>query len=236
MQAVLVVGAGLEADSLVSGLARSGMLVSTIRRHGQRAVARGVEALWERDGIRASEVFVIDTCERCPLPPRSKRLLLADAPTVLRGLGRLGAGAPLPSIPEPSSWTLEVSGTDPTLEHVRDSWLAMVDGVIGTLGSPLAAWAPARREVLVAGVFVAGGPDSDLLRAPDWTRLGGDLVPEAGLRRVLDLRTGLLHHEARSTIGPFRAVTLASRARPGLAALRADGDGARAPRGAIICD
>ena len=234
MQAVLLVGPGREADSLVSGLARSGLIVSTVLRHGQRSVARGVDALWVNEGIRPSEVFVIDACERCPIPPRTRRLLVADAPTVLRDLGRRDAGSALPAIPETSPWTLEVSGTDPTMEQVRDSWLAMVDGVIGTLGSPLAAWAPARREVLVAGVFVGSGPDSDLLRAPDWTRLDGDLMPDAGLRRVLDLRTGLLHHEGRSTRGQFHAVSLSSRARPGLAALRAEGDGARAIRGSVL--
>ena len=66
------------------------------------------------------------------------------------------------------------------MEHIHDTWLVMVDGVVGTLGSPLAAYAPARRGVLVAGVYSDTGPDSDLLRAPDWTRLAGDLVAADG--------------------------------------------------------
>jgi hypothetical protein len=234
IQAVLLVGAFEGEDATLRELAASGVVISTTRRHGTRAVERAVEALWRHDGIRASEVLVVDACERCQGPPRSRRVSAADARTTLRALRQGRTRAPLPDIPEPSAWTIEVNGADPALELMRDSWLAMADGVIGTLGSPLAAWAPARREVLVAGVFVDSGPDSDLLRAPDWTRLEGELVPEAGLRRVLDLRTGLLHHEGRSTAGAFRAVTLSSRARPGLGALRAEGVGARAPRGAVL--
>ncbi len=203
IQAVLLVGAIEGLDATLRELAAAGIVISGIRRHGTRAVERAVEALWRHDGIRASEVLVVDACERCLGPPRSRRISMADARTTLHALRQGRARAPLPDIPEPSAWTIEVNGADPALEQMRDSWLAMIDGVIGTLGSPLAAWAPARREVLVAGVFVDSGPHSDLLRAPDWTRLDGDLVPEAGLRRVLDLRTGLLHHEGRSTAGRF---------------------------------
>ncbi len=233
IQAVLLVGAVEFDAATLPELATSGVVVSRVRRHGT-AVQRAVETLWRHDGIRASEVLVVDACERCQVPPRSRRVPMADALDSLRALRQGRARAVLPDIPEPSAWTIDVSGADPAMEQMRDSWLAMIDGVIGTVGSPLTAWAPARREVLVAGVFVDSGPDSDLLRAPDWTRLDGDLVPEAGLRRVLDLRTGLLHHEGCSTAGRFRAVTLSSRAHPGLGALRAEGAGARASRGGFL--
>ena len=39
--------------------------------------------------------------------------------------------------PDDPVWQIEVHGADPTLEHMHDTWLAMVDGVVGTLGSPL---------------------------------------------------------------------------------------------------
>jgi trehalose/maltose hydrolase-like predicted phosphorylase len=120
---------------------------------------------------------------------------------------------------------IEIAGADPIAEHTHDSWLAMVDGVIGTLGSPLVHYSHARREVMAAGVWTDAGPDADLLRLPDWTRLDGELQPGPSMRRVLDLRTGMVHHEATGSEGSFRAVTFASRALPGVAALRAVGDG-----------
>ena len=209
MQAVLLVGPGREADSLVSGLARSGLIVSTVLRHGQRSVARGVDALWVNEGIRPSEVFVIDACERCPIPPRTRRLLVADAPTVLRDLGRRDAGARPAG--HPGDFSMDARGQRHRPHHGAGARQLAGDGRRRHRHARQPAGRRGRRRggrSCVAGVFVGSGPDSDLLRAPDWTRLDGDLMPDAGLRRVLDLRTGLLHHEARSTRGPFRAVSL----------------------------
>jgi trehalose/maltose hydrolase-like predicted phosphorylase len=133
----------------------------------------------------------------------------------------------LPAIPDDPGWTVEVLGADPELEWMHDSWLAMVDGVIGTQGSPLTAYPPARRAVMVAGVYSGIGPATDALRAPDWTRLAGWLRTDEPIRRVLDLRTGIVHHGATSTAGSFRAVTFANRSMPGVGVLRARGGGAR---------
>ena len=218
----------------IEALHSSTVVVRALRRHGRQIISRAVDRLWRQDGIRATSVLVIDSCGACPFPPGPVRATLADAPVVLAALRRAHAGAFLPPIPEDPAWTIEVTGIDAVSEHMRDTWLAMVDGVIGTLGSPLVSYAPARREVLVAGVYSGTGPDSDLLRAPDWTNLDGELLPEATMRRVLDLRTGFLHHEAHSTHGPFRAVTFASRALPGVGVLRASGAGARPPRGPLV--
>ena len=86
------------------------------------------------------------------------------------------ANGDLPRIPDEPAWTIEVTGAEPALEWMHDSWLAMVDGVIGTQGSPLAAYPPARREVIVGGVYSGIGPATDALRVPDWTRLAGQLT------------------------------------------------------------
>jgi trehalose/maltose hydrolase-like predicted phosphorylase len=131
----------------------------------------------------------------------------------------------LPALPTDPTWMIEIDGADPVAEHTHDSWLAMVDGVIGSLGSPLVHYVHARREVMVAGVWTDAGPDADLLRLPDWTHLDGELQPERSMRRVLDLRSGIVHHVATGSRGPFRAVTFASRPLPGVAALRAVGAG-----------
>ena len=151
------------------------------------------------------------------------------APSVLAAATTARARGDLPAIPDDPTWTVEVAGAEPALEWMHDSWLAMVDGVIGTQGSPLAVYPPARREVMVGGVYSGIGPATDALRVPDWTRLAGQLRPEEPIRRVLDLRTGFVHHEATSTLGGYRAVTFASRTMPGLGVLRAQGGGARSP-------
>ena len=141
----------------------------------------------------------------------------------LAARGPLSAKAALPAVPENSDWTLRVDGADADEERVRDSWLAIADGLVGTVGSPLTGFAQARREVIAANVYIGFGPATDLLRVPNWTRLAGMLLTDQPVRRVLDLRTGLLHHEATSTAGAFRAVSLASRAAPGIGVLRAVG-------------
>ncbi len=48
------------------------------------------------------------------------------------------------------------------------------------------------------------------------------------------MRTGLVHHDLASELGRVRAVSFASRARPGIGVLRAAGKGARSPRGGIL--
>ena len=116
---------------------------------------------------------------------------------------------------------------------MHDTWLAMVDGVVGTLGSPLAAYAPARREVLVAGVYAGSGPGQRPAAGPGLDAPGrGTRARRRTCGACSTCAPASLHHEARSTIGAFRAVTFASRARPGVGVLRADGRGGACRRGA----
>jgi trehalose/maltose hydrolase-like predicted phosphorylase len=142
---------------------------------------------------------------------------------------RSAASRDLLEPPSDGPWTVSVEGVDPALEPLRDVRLAMVDGVAGTLGSPLVAYPPARREVFVAGVYSCEGSDSRLLVAEDWTGLAGRLDERATVSRVLDMRTGLLHHDLGTDNGRIEAVSFASRARPGIGALRARGPGVRGP-------
>ena len=140
----------------------------------------------------------------------------------------------LPAAPDEPEWTVVIDGMDPAREAARDVRLAMVDGVTGTLGSPLVDYQPAQREVYVAGVYRGAGADSYLLNAPDWTRLAGHLDDRQPVRRVLDMRTGLVHHDLATELGHVRAVSLASRARPGIGVLVAEGRGARSPRSGVL--
>ena len=164
-----------------------------------------------------------------PCPQRAHRVLPAEAAGPLAEARNALERGDLPATPIEADWTVVIEGAEPELEWMHNSWLAMVDGLIGTQGSPLTGYAPARREVMVAGVYAGEGPATDALRAPDWTRLTGHLRADRPLRRVLDLRTGLVHHAGSSTVGSFRAVTFACRAMPGIGVLRARGGGARPP-------
>jgi trehalose/maltose hydrolase-like predicted phosphorylase len=211
-------------------LVRTGVIVRTVPRHRSPRLARTVADIWLTDGVRPSEIVAIDGCEGgCPLPHGVVGVARGLAASVLSDATIARARGHLPVIPDDPIWTVEVVGADPALEWMHDSWLAMVDGVIGTQGSPLAVYPPARREVMVGGVYSGIGPATDALRVPDWTRLGGRLQADEPIRRVLDMRTGFVHHEATSTLGGYRAITFASRTMPGLGVLRAQGGGARSP-------
>jgi trehalose/maltose hydrolase-like predicted phosphorylase len=217
--------------------------------HAQVATLAELLELWWSEGIRPSEGAVLGGA----MPPER------DSPAAPESSEELGAGEPiwlrvtphsacaimddqlqrrrrldLPTIPAESSWTVVIDGVDPAREAARDVRLAMVDGVAGTLGSPLVGYAPARRKAYVAGVYTGTGGNTNMLRAPDWTRIAGNLDDRRPVRRILDLRTGLVHHDLTTQLGPVRAVAFASRARPGIGVLRAGGTGARRPRGGLL--
>jgi len=220
-----------------------------VRPHAQVDTLAGLLELWWSEGTRPSEGAVLGGAapsdreslsgpesaqERgtgepiwLTVTPHSACALMSDQ---LRRRGRLD----LPAMPAESSWTVVIDGVDPAREAARDVRLAMVDGVAGTLGSPLVGYAPARREAYVAGVYTGTGGTTDMLRMPDWTRVAGNLDDGRPVRRVLDLRTGLVHHDLGTEFGRVRAVAFASRARPGLGVLRAGGAGARRPRGGLL--
>jgi len=199
--------------------------------HGGPGLARAVTAAWQRSGIRPAEILYVDGCDgACRTPEGIVRILPTGATSALAAIARRRAAGELPAVPDDPRWTIDVVGAEPGLERVRDSWLTIADGLVGSVGSPLTGYEPARREVIAANAYIGDGPSTDLLRLPDWTRLTGALSAEQPIRRVLDLRTGLLHHVATSTAGWFQAVTLASRAMPGVGVLRAVGPGARADR------
>ncbi|HEX5949819.1 MAG TPA: glycosyl hydrolase family 65 protein [Actinomycetota bacterium] len=127
-------------------------------------------------------------------------------------------------LPEPrpdSTWTLSVDGVDPRMERVHESLLTLADGRVGTSGTPLALHPAAGPGVLAAGIYDGEGSESSLLTCPVWAQLSLWLdEDEDDVARVLDMRTALLHEEARTDGANVRSVRFASLARPGLGVFR----------------
>jgi trehalose/maltose hydrolase-like predicted phosphorylase len=130
----------------------------------------------------------------------------------------------VPEIDSDPAWTITVGGLDPELERVHEAILSFGDGLIGTSGSPVGSHPAARPRVLAAGLYDGDGPETDLFPCPIWTRLDGELPREPSLVRRLDLRSGLLHQEMHGDNDGLSALLFASLARPGTAALRAQGE------------
>lgn len=218
------------------------------RAHARVATPVELFERWWSEGIRPSEGIVLGGAEsagsesmaaiatltelgagdsiRLTVTPHSACAIMRDQLDRRRCLDQ-------PAMPAESSWTLVIDGVDPARESARDARLSMVDGVAGTLGSPLVDYDASRREVYVAGVYTGTGGDTYMLRIPDWTRIAGRLDERRPVRRILDMRTGLVHHDLTTQLGPVRAVSFASLARPGIGVLRAGGAGARRPKGGL---
>jgi len=127
-------------------------------------------------------------------------------------------------LPEPrldATWTLSFDGVDPRLERVHESLLTLADGRIGTSGTPLALHPAASPGVLAAGIYDGQGSESALLTCPVWAQLSLWLdEDEDDVGRVLDMRSGLLHEETRTSGANVRSIRFSSLARPGLGVLR----------------
>lgn len=130
----------------------------------------------------------------------------------------------LPLVDADPEWTLTIDGFDSTLERAHEALLTIADGTIGTSGSPLRDHPASSPRVLVGGVYDGEGAESRLLEGPCWSHLPGELDPARGLRRVLDLRAGLLFEESPTDeASRVRSVRFSSASRPGTIALRAEG-------------
>ena len=130
----------------------------------------------------------------------------------------------LPSFDPDSEWTLAVHGLDHHLERVHETLLTLADGRIGTSGAPLLAHRASNPRVLAGGIYEDEGAESHLLEAPAWAQVAGSLEHPGGLRRVLDLRSGLLFEELNGPDGrELQSVRFSSVARPGSVALRVEG-------------
>ena len=137
-------------------------------------------------------------------------------------IARRGRGE-LPALSERSEWTVALEGFDPLLERVRETLLTLADGRLGTRGSMIAADHEGDPSVLMAGVYTRTGAETHPLAGPRWNLIVGEDPPARPLRRVLDLRVGMLRHQLCSQHGLVDAVMFSSLARPGTPVLRAQG-------------
>ena len=110
----------------------------------------------------------------------------------------------LPEATTQSGWSLVVEGFDVEHQRVHEALLTLADGHVGTSGAPLASHPSRHPWVIAAGVYDGDGPDTHLLTGPVAFELG-QVDAGAPLRRVLDLRTGVLHERAGPRQTPSRA-------------------------------
>ncbi len=128
----------------------------------------------------------------------------------------------LPLVSAQPGWSVAFDGLDPESEPGRAAMLTLADGFLGTTGCPVAADPDATPRVFAA-VFDGEGPATSLLECEAWNLLPGEL-DRASLRRVLDLRAGLVRQDLQlAGGGRLSAVLFSSFARPGSAVLRAEG-------------
>jgi trehalose/maltose hydrolase-like predicted phosphorylase len=129
----------------------------------------------------------------------------------------------LPRIAEDPTWAVAVEGLDPRRERAHESVLSLADGRVGTSGTPLAIHPAATPSVLVSGVYRGEGAQTELLPCPIWNLIAVELPPDASLRRVLDLRTGVQGQRLEVAGEEMTALLFSSLERPGTAVLRASG-------------
>jgi trehalose/maltose hydrolase-like predicted phosphorylase len=143
---------------------------------------------------------------------------------ILRDQLERRADAEVPALDRDPSWTIAVDGIDPRMERVHETLLTISDGRLGTSGSPLAVHPDTTPNVVLAGVYDGTGRETGLQPSPEWATLSLWLEPTDRVRRVLDLRSGVLHETIRHDgEGVTASVRFSSLARPGLAVLRAGG-------------
>ena len=128
----------------------------------------------------------------------------------------------LPRVAAEPGWSLAVDGVDPERESAQAVLLTLADGLLGTTGSPVAGH-PAATPRVFAALYDGDGPETSLRECVAWNLLPGEVDP-GNIRRVLDLRAGLVRQDLRlADESHLSAVLFSSLARPGSAVLRAEG-------------
>jgi len=125
----------------------------------------------------------------------------------------------LPEATTGAGWSLVVEGSDVKTERVQGALLALADGHVGMSGAALASHPSQHPWVIAKGIYEGDNANTHLLTAPVVFEFG---KMEAGtpLRRVLDLRTGVLHEQAGAGGDTVESMRFLSLARPTTAVLR----------------
>jgi len=125
----------------------------------------------------------------------------------------------LPEATPRAGWTVCIEGFDLENERVHEALLSLANGHVGMSGAPLADYVGRHPWVVAKGIYVGENSASHLLTGPVTFALGG-MRGGAPLRRVLDLRTGLLHERAGADGDILESVRFVSLAQPTTAVLR----------------
>ena len=128
----------------------------------------------------------------------------------------------LPVLSAAAEWTLAFDG-DPLLERVRESLLTLADGRLGTRGGLVVPGIRGGSSVLLSGVYTRTGAEAHLLAGPLWNLIAAEDLVARPIRRVLDLRAGVLWLQIGSETDVLETLTFSSLARPGIPVLRARG-------------
>jgi trehalose/maltose hydrolase-like predicted phosphorylase len=177
---------------------------------GDEADARRavLDAFWQR-GIAPDSVLVI-------APSTAGDIVAAELDAQIAAR----ATRQLPGAAIERGWSLTVDEFHSERDAVESSWFVLADGRIGASGAPLGEATAATRWLLAAGVYTGEGPQTHLLNGPVWWHVPIPITDDAPLRRVLDLRAGLVYEHLDLADGEYKSVRFCSLARPGTAVLR----------------
>lgn len=139
--------------------------------------------------------------------------------------------AEVPGATRRRGWSFAVDGTGEERERAIEVLLTLSDGVVGSRAAPALEHPGANPLVLVAGAYDGEGAGAVLMPAPRWDRLPGYLASAQRVRRILDLRAGVVREEVDAPGGRLSDLRFVSRAHPGILVMRA-----RTDRGAISAD
>ncbi len=172
----LVLVGGDEFGSL-GGLPGSDSLILVEGAQGATAVSVGVEPEGVPDGVYA----------------------LGGGPPVfielLRDQHDRRVAMEPPAVDEQPAWSVVVERLDAEHERADETVLTISDGWLATNGAPAGAYPAAAPQTLVSGIYDGEGAATCLLPGPNWHCLVGVEPSLAGVRRILDLRTGVLREE-----------------------------------------
>lgn len=127
----------------------------------------------------------------------------------------------VPAVDEDPAWTLTVTDDSGLGVRARETLLSLGDGVIGVRGVVEEHDPRHGPSVLASGVYVGQGPIEHLLAAP--SPLSLEVVTKGAQRRVLDLRTGVLHREDVHDSDVLRTMRFVGADSRGLLVMRAEG-------------
>lgn len=185
---LVVVGADAEA-TFVDDALPADLVVVRVDHQGRRAGRGTVHVEGGPDRVLA---LLVDQHER-------------------RRRGELPDPAPAPG------WALTIDGFDPEQERVRASLLTLADGYVGWRGVPSVGHPSSPPLVVHSGIYDDGdGIETRLFEGPVPTSLSGHLDGDGSLRRVLDLRAGLLHEHLTNGAMSVRSIRFSPLTRRGL--------------------